>query len=401
MTIANDQRPKLFKDYVGQLGAVSYLTSAVKHNKHSNGVLITGSPGIGKSTLAYLYTRATLCEQREEGSFEPCNKCHSCSHDISNLNHPNITYYRITEATLFREAVNDLIAMTKAKPALTHDNIRTDNLRRFIIIDEVQSATKQSISPFLDSLEFASDDVTVILISMDLDSMDKTVKDAIESRCIELSLDPLNEKDISDSLCNNYLDLNKDAANLIAYLSKGNVRQAWSLLEYFLTQVKAKDITSNLISTQKLNSLTDQKVEELIDAIENRGWLETEKLVNRYLNDSINAVNYLLLRILQNKLDIHGVELISTLSFWLQSNYKIPLIAVFRPFQNKKLTLKEEVKVIKPVIISTTTEDIAAQLGRITGAPVIVKEEHKTFVYPPEWFRFISWRNFLDNYADS
>jgi DNA polymerase III gamma/tau subunit len=400
MTIANDQRPKLFKDYIGQLGAVSYLTSAIKHNKHSNGVLLTGNPGTGKSSLAYLYTRATLCENRKEGEFEPCNNCASCSYEISNLNHPNITYYRITEATLFREAVNDLIAMTKAKPALTHDNIRTDNLRRFIIIDEVQSATKQSISPFLDSLEFASDDVTVILISMDLDSMDKTVKDAIESRCIELTLDSLNQNDISDSLCNKYPGLNKDAANLIAYLSKGNVRQAWSLLEYFLTQVDVKDITSNLVSTQKLNSLTVEKVTELIDTIENKSWIETERLINRYLNDSINAVNYLLLCILQNKLDIQGVELISALSFWLQSSYKIPLIAVFRPFQNKKLILRQEVKAtIKSEAKSSATQDIAEQLGRIMGKPVIIKEE--PVIHAPKWFDFIAWRNFLDNYADS
>lgn len=415
MTIANDLRPQYFKDFLDQQGSVNYLTSAIKHNKHSNGILITGAPGTGKSTAAFLYAKATLCENRLESEYEPCGKCDSCLTEVSKMNHSNITYYRITEASTFKEAVNDLITMTKAAPVLTHDNIRDDNYRRFIIIDEIQSATKQSISPFLDSLEFAAEHVTVILISMDLDSMDRTVKDAIESRCIELTFSSVAEKVIAHALTTHYKKLNKEAAKLIAYLSKGNVRQAWSLLEYFTTQLKIEKITPNIIADHKLNSLTNDICNQLIETIENKTWLDTEKLVSKYLNDSVSSVNYLLLKLLQNELNFKGVELVSAISFWLQSSYKIPLTAVLRPFQNHKLLLSNKITtpeisnrviptdlpIVPQSIIAPTTVQItgiAEQLERITGAPVVMVTEN---IDVPECLKINSWKMFLNYYADN
>lgn len=411
MTIANEQRPLLFSDYVGQEGVVKYLQSVIKTNKHPNGLLITGGPGLGKTSAAYIYARATLCENRKEGDYEACGKCQSCLSKIEGNQHPNITYYRITEASVFKEAVNDLISMTKARPVLTHENNRADNIHRFIIIDEVQSASRASISPFLDSLEFAVPNVTVILISMDLNRMDPIVKEAIESRCIELSMYPLTEEQIENKICNKY-SIDKEAAKLIAYLSKGNVRLAWSILEYFETMYSTSELTPSIIARYKLNGLDRTKCSLIIESLEIKDWNNSLSLIKELLRDNEHCVDYLLQYLADCSLTIDGIKLVSTLSLWLQCNYKSPLNSVFRQFQGITLLQKEVVSshisdtVKASVIINPPTKeptnilaDVKNQLEKMTGKELqLDKELSSAYLNAPRFLSFTTWKLFLDNY---
>lgn len=335
---ANEKRPEKFSQYAGQRGAVGYTTSVIKSGAHPSGLLISGMPGTGKTTLAHLYVHATLCEVREEGEYEPCGECDSCKADIEQGGHPNVTYYRITEASSFKEVVSDLITMTKAVPQLTHDNTRDDNHKRFIIIDELQNASRQSISPFLDSLEFASEKVTVVLISMDLDKLDHIVRDAIESRCIELSLDKLTQQTISNTLSSEIQDLHPEASDILAYLSRGNMRRAWSLFDYFKAQMPVMEITAEFISDQKISGLSKDKCLEIVSSLENCTWEDTSNLLLGISNDEEQAVDFFLNMIVNEDLNSNGIDLISACSIWLQCDYKTPILALFRPFQGKNLT---------------------------------------------------------------
>jgi DNA polymerase III gamma/tau subunit len=409
MTLANINRPLLFSEYIGQEGSVNYLKSVVEKDKHSNGLLITGNPGIGKTSLAYLYVKATLCEQREEGSSQACGKCPSCLAEIEKSKHPNITYYRITEATVFKEAVNDLINITKAPPVVTHDNVRTDNHKRFIIIDEVQSASKQSISPFLDSLEFAVKDVIVILISMNLNTMDSIVRDAIESRCIELTLNSLTTEQISLKLQEVNEDLHPDAADLIAYLAYGNVRKAWSLLEYFSSQFNLEELTDEIISNQKLNGLNQKKCVDILQSLQVSKWEDSEKLINQLLNTSTQSVDYFLTYLIKENLNFEGIKLISALSIWLQSDYKIPITGVFRMFQGSTLIQIDPIEPLPSTSFSSNKPPKKSSLHALNSITFITdrletisgKSLHIDKVDPPTFLSFDSWSTFLNIYASN
>lgn len=410
MNKANQHSPKLFSEYVGQVGVVKYINAIIKGNKHPSGILISGNPGVGKSRLAHLYVKATLCENRLESDYEPCNNCSSCLSDIEKGQHPNITYYRITEASIFKDAVNDLISMTKASPVITHENNRADNQHRFIIIDEVQSASKQSISPFLDSLEFAVENVTVILISMDLNRMDSIVREAIESRCIELSLDKLNAEDISFKLQEIYEELHPDSADLIAYLCKGNMRKAWRYIEFFSAQNSLSVLTSNTISKQFLCGINKTTCQDIINSIENNTWENTLTILKSISSNEEQIIDYFINILIDYDLNINGLNLLSSLSFWLQSDFKIPILSLFKQVQGKQLSGEiknsstllptEPVYTVPKVYasskeINNTTLNIANELARISGKEVRLTKE---MIKQPAYLQFKSWSLFLKAY---
>ena len=349
-TEAIKNRPSSFEEYVGQNGAANYLKAVIEKNKHPSGIVISGLPGCGKSTLAELYIKTTLCSTREEGSTTSCGTCESCKQFsieqmISNSDlsaNPNVLTYRVTEASAFKESVKDIIDFSKFAPVPTHDNIREDNLRKFIVIDEAQSASRQSLSAFLDSLEFANSKITTILISMDMDKMDNTVREAIESRCVELKLSSLSDSEISDKLTNVYPSLDSKAASLLAFLSNGNLRKAWSLFDFFSTQFSIPEITEEVISSQRLGGLSKDFFLSILFNLSNNKWEEVYKHLFK-LHHTDNTIGSVFIKyLLEMPLSIDGVELVSNLSFWTQCSYKVPLMAVFLPFRGKKIIIENQ-----------------------------------------------------------
>lgn len=401
MNYANLNRPNNFNNYLSQNGSVNYIKSVIENNNHPNGIIINGLPGVGKTTLAQLYTRATLCENRKEGSSKLCGKCNVCKTG----EHPNITYYRITEATAFKDVVSDLISISKSSPALVSTNPRADNYRRFVLIDELQNCTRQSISPFLDSLEFASDDTTVVLISMDLNKLDPIVRDAIESRCVELSLDTLSFEVIANKIFEKHPEVEYEALVLIAKLSNGNMRKAWSIFEYFATQVSDKQITSDLVYEQKYGGLNKVNRESFFNCLLNKSWQETKKTLNNFKLNSTpeNIVKVLLDDLVEHDLTFKGIELLSTLSVWLQSQYKIPIEACFINYQSVELLKDKEVKFYSkpinvlpleatPSALKNANSEVLNQLSAISGKTI------KSTPSMPKCLVVKTWKELLEGY---
>ncbi|MFC2417292.1 MAG: AAA family ATPase, partial [Eikenella corrodens] len=74
--LARKWRPKTFADLVGQEHVVKALQNALGKGRLHHAYLLTGTRGVGKTTIARILAKSLNCETPHEG--EPCGQCQSC-----------------------------------------------------------------------------------------------------------------------------------------------------------------------------------------------------------------------------------------------------------------------------------------------------------------------------------
>ena len=75
--LARKWRPKKFQDVIGQRHITRSLQNAVTNSKFGHAYILTGTRGIGKTSLARIFAKAIRCEnQVSDGN--PCGECPSC-----------------------------------------------------------------------------------------------------------------------------------------------------------------------------------------------------------------------------------------------------------------------------------------------------------------------------------
>src|SRR5438067_6021733 len=71
-------RSQTFADLVGQDASSRALQGAITSGRVAQAYLFSGSRGTGKTSTARLLAKALNCQDRSEGSAEPCGRCSSC-----------------------------------------------------------------------------------------------------------------------------------------------------------------------------------------------------------------------------------------------------------------------------------------------------------------------------------
>src|SRR5437660_12080469 len=75
--IARKWRPQTFRDLVGQQHATQTLKNAILNNRVAHAYILSGAPGVGKTTAARILAKALNCVKGPTP--EPCGVCDSCS----------------------------------------------------------------------------------------------------------------------------------------------------------------------------------------------------------------------------------------------------------------------------------------------------------------------------------
>ncbi|MEK7723977.1 MAG: ATP-binding protein, partial [Acidobacteriota bacterium] len=70
--IARKWRPQTFEEVTGQESITHTLRNAVEHDRLHHAYLLCGPQGVGKTTLAQLFIRSLLCQQRDGADIVPC-----------------------------------------------------------------------------------------------------------------------------------------------------------------------------------------------------------------------------------------------------------------------------------------------------------------------------------------
>jgi len=217
--LARKWRPKRFTELAGQEHVVRALTNALERGQLHHAYLLTGTRGVGKTTIARILAKSLNCVNGVTAT--PCGVCAACT---------EIDSGRFVDLLELDAASNTGI-----------DNMREilDNARyaptvgryKVYLIDEVHMLSKQAFNSMLKTLEEPPEHVKFILATTDPQKIPVTVL----SRCLQFSLKALPATVIGARLAE-ILDAEKiafdgDALALIARSAQGSMRDALSVLD--------------------------------------------------------------------------------------------------------------------------------------------------------------------------
>jgi DNA polymerase-3 subunit gamma/tau len=236
--LARKWRPKSFDTLIGQEHVVRALTNALEQQRLHHAYLLTGTRGVGKTTIARILAKSLNCETGITA--HPCGTCSAC-------------------VEIDKGRFIDLIEVDAAS------NTQVDNMRDLLenaqyaptagrfkvyIIDEVHMLSKSSFNAMLKTLEEPPAHVKFILATTDPQKMPVTVL----SRCLQFNLRQMASASIVEHaqaiLKTENIPFDLPALQLIAKAAAGSMRDALSLLDqaiaYGSQTVQEKEVRAML-----------------------------------------------------------------------------------------------------------------------------------------------------------
>ena len=246
-------RPKTFDDVVGQEHITETLKKQVETGRLSHAYLFIGTRGTGKTTCAKILAKAVNCEHPVNGN--PCNQCAACR---------GIDDGSILDVVELDAASNngvDNVRALRDEAVFSPANVR----KRVYIIDEVHMLSPSAFNALLKILEEPPAHLMFILATTELHKVPATIL----SRCQRHSFKRIPVDTIAARL--NYvaqqehLNLQPDAATLLARMADGGMRDALTLLDQCSgsdvitteTVISAMGLAGNLRTAQLLQSIAD------------------------------------------------------------------------------------------------------------------------------------------------
>jgi DNA polymerase III subunit gamma/tau len=218
--LARKWRPKTFAELAGQEHVVTALANALTRGRLHHAYLLTGTRGVGKTTIARILAKSLNCLTNGVTA-TPCGTCAACM---------DIDAGRFVDLLELDAASNTGI-----------DNMREilDNARyaptlgryKVYLIDEVHMLSKAAFNSMLKTLEEPPEHVKFVLATTDPQKIPVTVL----SRCLQFNLKQLPPVLIADRLAFILAaeNVGSDPAALacIAKAAQGSMRDALSLLD--------------------------------------------------------------------------------------------------------------------------------------------------------------------------
>ena len=212
-------RTQTFDQVVGQQHITETLKNQVRTGRLSHAYLFIGTRGTGKTTCARILAKAVNCEHPVDGN--PCGVCPACR---------GISDGSVLDVVELDAASNngvDNVRALREEAVFTPASVR----KRVYIIDEVHMLSASAFNALLKILEEPPEHLMFILATTELQKVPATIL----SRCQRHSFRRIDTPDIAEYL--EYIakqesfKLSHEAAELIARLADGGVRDALSLLD--------------------------------------------------------------------------------------------------------------------------------------------------------------------------
>ena len=217
--LARKWRPKTFAELAGQEHVVIALTNALTRGRLHHAYLLTGTRGVGKTTIARILAKSLNCVAGVTAT--PCGVCAACV---------DIDAGRFVDLLELDAASNTGI-----------DNMREilDNARyaptvgryKVYLIDEVHMLSKQAFNSMLKTLEEPPEHVKFVLATTDPQKIPVTVLSRVLQFNLKQLPPPLIVERLASILSAEKIDSDPAALALVARAAQGSMRDALSLLD--------------------------------------------------------------------------------------------------------------------------------------------------------------------------
>ena len=251
--LARKWRPKTFAELYGQEHVVKALGSALSTGRLHHAYLLTGTRGVGKTTIARLLAKSLNCVLGVTAT--PCGVCPACV---------DIDAGRFVDLLELDAASNTGI-----------DNMREilDNARyaptvgryKVYLIDEVHMLSKAAFNSMLKTLEEPPEHVKFVLATTDPQKIPVTVL----SRCLQFNLKALPPAVIvarlAEILAAEAIAFDDAALLQIARAARGSMRDALSVLDQAIAH-GAGEVRSDAVRAM-LGSVETEHIYRIADAL--------------------------------------------------------------------------------------------------------------------------------------
>ncbi len=212
-------RPARFEDVVGQQAIVTALQNQLCSGRVGHAYLFTGTRGTGKTTCAKIFAKAVNCLSPQNG--DPCGTCDICR----GLDEGSILDVVEIDAASNNgvDSIRDLRDETAYTPSMCKYKV--------YIIDEVHMLSTPAFNALLKIMEEPPAHIIFILATTEIHKVPATIR----SRCQRYDFGRILPKDIAGRLeqvaKEENISLTPEAAQLIARLADGALRDALSILD--------------------------------------------------------------------------------------------------------------------------------------------------------------------------
>ena len=273
--LARKWRPKTFADLVGQEHVVKALRNALDEGRLHHAYLLTGTRGVGKTTIARILAKSLNCENAVHG--EPCGQCESCT-QIDSGRYVDLLEIDAASNTGI-DNIREVLENAQYAP--------TAGKYKVYIIDEVHMLSKSAFNAMLKTLEEPPEHVKFILATTDPHKVPITVL----SRCLQFVLRNMTTQQVAEHLAHvldrENVPYQPQALQLLGRAAAGSMRDALSLLDQAIAMGSGKVAEQDV--RQMIGAVDKQYLFELLEGIINQNG---EALLEKAQEMSARAIGF-------------------------------------------------------------------------------------------------------------
>ena len=254
--LARKWRPNDFSEVVGQEHVVKALSNSLDQNKIHQAFVLSGTRGVGKTTIARILAKSLNCETGLDS--KPCHQCSTC---LSVSEGSFMDFQEIDAAS--SRGVDDTKQLLE-----TVMHMPSASRYKVYLLDEVHMLSTQSFNMLLKTLEEPPEHVIFILAT----TLPEKIPATVLSRCLQFNLKNLTNSELIDRLSfileQEKIDFDLNAIEQIARAGRGSLRDCLTITDQAIAFCENKLEDAEV--ARMLGTLPSDNVFKLINSIAER-----------------------------------------------------------------------------------------------------------------------------------